>query len=373
LYSFTTLTPSLSYGHNYNHYHETLVYIPDFQYKSTSSIIITNSSTLVMAELTMADLKPGPGIYQSSREIFDVLIGEDAALPLIEALSSADNTTLRSMLSQPQWIKIALEKPHCIYYQDRPVDDNNHARTVSAMPLSTLERAIIIAARDGHAAAISTLLRFALQQGIKPMSVITRWAVDRAIRNGHAAVFEAMISVEPKVVTFPLDPADPPLVQAVKWRKTEVVAVLLQHGANPIPPEKVAIVDGHTVPYRGGYQSSLLSRAARAEGPRMTELLLKHGVSVACSGALQYAANLGALDTMRLLMQHGADVNELLPEDAIPHHSRKVLYSSWTPMHFAASGGQVDAMKLLGSNGACSDVKDVNGKTPAQLLEEYKP
>jgi hypothetical protein len=42
-------------------------------------------------------------------------------------------------------------------------------------------------------------------------------------------------------------------------------------------------------------------------------------------------------------------------------------------MHFAASGGQVDAMKLLESNGARSDVKDLNGKTPAQLLEEYKP
>ncbi|KAF8849654.1 ankyrin [Acephala macrosclerotiorum] len=356
----------------YDHDHETLVYVSEFQYQSTSSIIITNSSTLAMAELTMADLKPGPGIYQSSREVFDVLIGEDAALPLLEALSSADNTTLRSMLSQPQWIKIALEEPHCIYFQDRPVDDNNHARPVMAMPLSTLARAIIIAARDGHAAAISTLLRFTLQQGIKPMSVILRWAVDRAIRNGHAAVFEAMISVEPKVVTFPLGHGNLPLVQAVKWRKTEVVAVLLQHGANPIPPKKVAIVDGHAVVYSGGYRSSLLSLAAMAEGPRMTELLLKHGVSVACSGALQSAANLGALDTMRLLMQHGADANELLPEDAVPHY-RKVLYSSWTPMHFAASGGQVDAMKLLESNGARSDVKDVNGKTPAQLLEEYKP
>jgi hypothetical protein len=86
----------------------------------------------------MADLKPHPGIYHSSREVFDVLIGEDAALPLIEALSSDDNTTLRSMLSQPQWIKIALEKPHCIYNQDRPVDDENHVRTVRAMPLSNL-------------------------------------------------------------------------------------------------------------------------------------------------------------------------------------------------------------------------------------------
>ena len=363
MYSFARLTPSPSLDHDLDldHDYVILVYVSDFQYQSTSSIIITNSFTVVMTELTMADLKPYPGTYQSSREVFDVLIGEDAALPLIEALSSGDNTTLRSMLSQPQWIKIALEKPHCIYFQERPIDDKNYVRTVMAMPLSTLERAIIIAARDGHAAAVSTLLNFASQQGIKPMSVITRWAVDRAINNGHAPVFEAMISVDPKVVTFPLGHGNLPLVQAVKRRKTEVVAVLLQHGANPLRTDKVM-----------SYNSSLLSFAARAEGPRMTELLLKHGVSVACSGALHSAANLGALDIMRFLMQHGADVNELLPAETLPHFY-KPLCPTWTPMHFAASRGQVDAMKLLESNGARSDMKDLNGKTPAQLLEEYKP
>lgn len=48
----------------------------------------------------------------------------------------------------------------------------------------------------------------------------------------------------------------------------------------------------------------------------MTELLLKHlEVSVARSGALHLAAELGALDTMRVLMQHGADVDEILPEE----------------------------------------------------------
>lgn len=315
-----------------------------------------------MAELTMADLEPGPGIYESSREVFDVLIGEDAALPLIEALSSGDNTILQTMLSQPQWIKIALAKPHCIYLQRRPVDDQNPVRTVQAMPLSTLERAIIIAARDGHATAVSTLLNFALQQGIKPMSVITRWAVDRAINNGHAAVFEAMISVDPKVVSFPLGHGNLPIVQAIRRRKTEVVAVLLEHGAKPRSRTDRVV----------SYSLSLLSLAARAEGSRMTELLLKHGVSITTSGALHEASEHGALDTMQLLMEHGADVNELLPAETLSRY-RTSLYASWTPMHFAASGGQINAMKLLESNGARSDVKDVNGKIPAQLLEEYTP
>ncbi|PQE04675.1 ankyrin repeat protein [Rutstroemia sp. NJR-2017a BBW] len=181
------------------------------------------------------------------------------------------------------------------------------------------------------------------------MTVITRWAIDRAIINGHAAVFEAMASVDRKVVTFPLGHGNLPLIQAVKWGRTEVVAVLLRHGAKPPATNEFF------------YASSLLFWSTTARGPRMTELLLKHGASVTCSGALQSASRQGALDTMRLLIQHGADRITIDPYILTGH-----------PMHFAASTGRVDAMKLLESNGARSDVKDGNGKTPAQLLEEYK-
>jgi ankyrin repeat protein len=102
-----------------------------------------------------------------------------------------------------------------------------------------------------------------------------------------------------------------------------------------------------------------MSLAAMAEGPRMTEMLLEHGTPIAHTGALHTAAHRGHLDTMRLLMLYGADVNEVLSN-----------WRSWTPMHFAASKGQVDAMKLLEHSGARSDLKDVDRKTPAQLLEE---
>lgn len=59
----------------------------------------------------------------------------------------------------------------------------------------------------------------------------------------------------------------------------------------------------------------------------MTELLLKYGVPIDRSGALHFAAFYGALDTMRLLIEHGADVNELCPPG--------YLSATWTPLHSA--------------------------------------
>jgi ankyrin repeat protein len=313
-----------------------------------------------MAEPTMADLKLLPSHYQSSRSRFDVLIGPDTALPLIEALD--DNTRLQSMLSQQQWTRIALEKPHCIYFQERPSNGKRDLRTVSAMPMLTLERVITIAAEKGHAAAVSTLLNFALEQGIEPSSVISWWAVNTPITNGHVAVFEALASAYPSVVNFDLKHGRRPLAEAIKRRKTEIVAVLLRFGARPAGSY---LKDGK-------FGSLDLYHASRVGDPRMLEMLLEHDVFVAFSGTLHRAARLGALDTMRLLIQNGADVNEHLPRENLPEFPVGDLWASWTPMHFAASGGHLEAMKLLESNGARSDGKDENGKTPTQLLEERK-
>jgi ankyrin repeat protein len=82
---------------------------------------------------------------------------------------------------------------------------------------------------------------------------------------------------------------------------------------------------------------------------------------IAGTAALHTAARFGQLETMRLLMQYGADLEEVVPG-----------WGNWTPMHFAASTGKVDAMKLLEQQGARKDSKDEDGKTPAQVLEDQK-
>jgi ankyrin repeat protein len=88
-------------------------------------------------------------------------------------------------------------------------------------------------------------------------------------------------------------------------------------------------------------------------------MFLEHGLSIANTAALHTAANFGHLDTMRLLIQRGADINEVIP-----------AWNNWTPLHFAAWGDEVDAMALLEEHGTRTDLETKDGKTPAQLLKD---
>lgn len=327
--------------------------------KHHASFAIPEFQTLqkVMAEPTVADLKPIPSTYKSSRGLFDVLVGEDTALPLIEASSDGSVEKLQVMLAESQWREIMLQSPHCIYHEDRPTEGENDIRGVLAMPILNLQRAILKAAESGHAAAVSVLLEFASQQGITPASVIDRTIIKTTIQNGHAAVLESLANALPTAATIDLGHETQPLELAIGKRDVEVVKVLLKLGAGRVTTRKTS----------GSFQSSWLSRAA--PDPTITKLLLENGQTVARSGALHMAALRGALESMRLLIDHGADVDERLPEDGLPR-SRRSLYASWTPMHFAAYGGQRDAVNLLENEGARTDVEDENGKTPFQLLAE---
>ncbi|KAK7730240.1 hypothetical protein SLS63_005810 [Diaporthe eres] len=268
--------------------------------------------------------------------------------------SSGNDTALRSLLSQPEWIKTTLETPDTVCSEMRPLEGPNDVREVMVTPMSNLERALRAAAVNGQADALSTLITLATQQGTHP-DLITRWIINKGIMSGSGAAFKALASANPtsNVVNYPVHHGFWPLYEAVRLRKPDVVAALLELGADPFHP-----VDGSRK--LGTYNSSLLSRAAFSEGPRMTKMLLERGLPVAQTGALHTAAGCGQLDTMRLLMEHGAELDEVLPNSG---------WFDWTPMHFAARRGEVDAMKLLELSGARSDLKDVNGRTPAQLLE----
>ncbi|OIW32530.1 ankyrin [Coniochaeta ligniaria NRRL 30616] len=298
--------------------------------------------------------------YESSRGLGDVLAGEDTGLPLINTSSKGDITALQGMLEQSP--EIALESHLRIYYEYRPAKDENDVRGVWAMERSNLYMAVLGAAENGHATAVSTLLDFGLRNGVKPSSVIDRVTIKKSIENGHAAVFEVLAMADPTVVTHNDFQGKLPLDLAIAVGKVEVARVILQHGGGrkfPAPRTPKTWVN------------TRLRNAARSSEKTMTELLIQHGYTVRGTGALQTAAGRGALDTIRLLVEHGADVNERLAPEDLPVFDNALL-ASWTPLHHAARWGREQAMELLESYGAKTDVLDVNGKTPSRLLEERK-
>lgn len=314
-----------------------------------------------MAEVNPADLRDLPSNYQSSRQLNDVLVGEDTAVLLISSSSSGDIATLQGILAQSP--EIALQSPHRIYHEDRPANDKNDVRGVLAMKRLNLDQAILRAAENGHATTVSTLLDFATRNGIKPLSVIDRETIKKTIENGHAAVFEVLAVADPTVALFDDFQGKRPLDLAIASRKIEVARVILEHGGGRQFPN---------LRHTSSYPKSRLSQAARLSEKTMTELLIQHGYTVQGSGALQMAADCGSVDTIRFLVEeHGADVNEILPAETLPRFDNALL-ASWTPMHFAARWGREEAMRLLESYGAKTDVLDLNGKTPSRLLEERR-
>jgi ankyrin repeat protein len=222
---------------------------------------------------------------------------------------------------------------------------------VQARPTSNIERCLIVAVENGHAAVTSTLLDFAKAHSVESSDILTRQLINAAIGAGDASVFRALAAADPNVITYPLPHGARPLYEAVRRRKPDLVAALLELGADPLTAKEGA---GEL-----SYHTSLMCHAALCEGTGVTEMLLERGVPLAQTGALHTAAKYGRFDTIRLLLRHGADVNEVL----LNGFGR-------TPLHFAAWKGQVEAMKLLEEYGARGDIKDEHGKTAQQLLEE---
>ena len=305
----------------------------------------------------LAELSDSPRGYQSSRALFDVVEGEDAARPLIEACSSGNDKALQNLLSQPQWLKIMLEKSYAIFSEDRPSEGPDDIRPVTAMVLSNVERALTVAGMDGQAAVVPVLLTFATQQDMDLSKIITRPVISKAIWRGHAAFLKAVGSSYPDIIKVSLGHGTLPFYEAVRLRQPDVATVFLELGADPFHPVEPS-------KELRGFRSSLLSHAVLCGDLRMLKILLEQGLPIAGSAALHTAAACDYFDTMEFLVQQGADVNEFLVD----------MWSGWSPIFFAAWRGRVDAMKWLEDRGARSDLEDEEGKTPAQVLEEhYKP
>lgn len=102
-----------------------------------------------------------------------------------------------------------------------------------------------------------------------------------------------------------------------------------------------------------------LGTAAAKGSLNMLLQLLNAGAKIPQSVALHAAANFGRVDSMELLLEHGADVNE------VPFKDER-LWKDWCykpPLHFATSLRNMESVKWLLDHGADPAIKDREGKT----------
>ena len=154
----------------------------------------------------------------------------------------------------------------------------------------------------------------------------------------------------------------------------DVIAMLLEHGANPNATlRKPTLTRAHTPgdPTLGTGTTPLM-RAAFHGDARAMEILLAHGADISMtqkSGgtALMLASGLGRgtsafaedvgtetdlFNAAKVAVEHGADVNAVNDAGA-------------TAVHYAARSGLNSVVNLLAQHGAKLDVKDKQGHTPA--------
>lgn len=136
----------------------------------------------------------------------------------------------------------------------------------------------------------------------------------------------------------------------------EWTSLCLQHGANP----NLNLVDEH---------KSLLAAVAELASVDIARLLIERGgATVKGSGAIVMAAEEGKLDMVQLLLEKGADVNEVgIEHPTDPRYHEDV----GSALHRAVWGKKEEVVRfLLGVEGVDLRLKDGLGRTAMQLAEE---
>ncbi|KAF3491404.1 uncharacterized protein GIQ15_00921 [Arthroderma uncinatum] len=137
-----------------------------------------------------------------------------------------------------------------------------------------------------------------------------------------------------------------PLINAIYHNKFPLAQHLLSLGANPNINTR-------------GLNLGPLGVATRFR-PGFVVHLLDAGVDIQNTGALHIAAIKGDIETMQLLLDRGAKVNEVTK---YPFYAMVGFHGRCPPLHWAIQGGHLEAVTLLLQYPVRLDIADEDGLT----------
>ena len=209
-------------------------------------------------------------------------------------------------------------------------------------------------------------------------------SIHDACRRGDIDAVRVLIAADPAVVDVDDEHAWRPIFHAALWRHERIVRLLIEagvdlaahdgyvmHYAGEIPNNKAIVsllvqyggLDAHVRP-TDDLSRQFLAAVFLADTARVRSLLGRHPhLATASDGRgdqpIHHAARNGDTEIVRLLIEHGADVN------AKNTRAHTVLYC-------AGGHGHVDTLRLLLDRGAdCGAKFSDDGETLMEWLAQY--
>lgn len=218
------------------------------------------------------------------------------------------------------------------------LDASQQRQAIDSMTLTSAEK--------GHA----DLLEYCLQHG----GNVTDRVAHLAVTSGSTEAYKVLLSAGLDVNTS-FGYSGNALLVALRRNDQRMTSFLLSRGAEP---------NGHQL-LSGCYGP--LAVAAYWASLNIVRLLVTHGARIEQSLALQLAAKAGRTDVLQYLLDKGADVNEV---PALGDLTYAVDYELGAAIHYAAQARQLDAVIFLLDHGADVKLRDHCGRTVVERAKE---
>lgn len=140
---------------------------------------------------------------------------------------------------------------------------------------------------------------------------------------------------------------------------------------------KYLLSKGGNVNYDGFNEGTLLTFAAFTGDVASIPYLLDAGAEIdhamprGGETALHHAADNDQTDAVRLIIQHGADVNHRTRDNG-PSELNFGTFWGETPLHVAAVRGDEEMIEVLLAGGADKTIKTTKGETPLDQAERHQ-